>query len=168
MENIQRLDDTVLWGALSMMADATDETIADFSKRLRDRQLFKCFDVRERIVQEVGSPATAQVVDAASTAIQQKVDEWINDNNAGRPRILADHAKREPYKRFQESKGPLNQIMLRTGNGDLVDVAKLSSVVAAIEPLILFRLYTARTDTQAMHFVEQTIIQEAKRANGQG
>jgi len=168
VENILRLDDAVLWGALSMMADATDETIADFSKRLRDRQLFKCFDVRERIVQEIGSPAMPQVVDAASTAIQQKVDEWINDNDAGRPRILVDHAKREPYKRFQESKGPLNQIMLRTGNGDLVDVAKLSSVVAAIEPLILFRLYTARTDTQAMHFVEQTIIQEAKRANGQG
>ena len=135
-----------------MMADASDETIADFSKRLRDRQLFKCFDVRERLVQAIGDSATPQLVDAASIAIQQKVDEWMNENNAGSPRILVDHAKREPYKRFQESKGPLNQIMLRTGNGDLVDVAKLSSVVAAIEPFTLFRLYTSRTDTQAMTF----------------
>ena len=167
VENTQNLDDTVLWGALSMMADATDETIANFSKRLRDRHLFKCFDVRERIVQQIGSSIVPQVVDEASTAVQQKVDEWINDNDAGPPRILVDHANREPYKRFQESKGPLNQIMLRTVNGDLVDVAKLSSVVAAIKPLILFRLYTSRTDTQAMRFVEQTITLEAKRAHGQ-
>lgn len=166
VENILKLDDTVLWGALSMMADASDGTIADFSKRLRDRQLFKCFDVRERLAQAIGDSATPQLVDAASIAIQQKVDDWANENNGGSPRILVDHAKRKPYKRFQESKGPLNQIMLRTGNGDLVDVARLSSVVAAIEPFNLFRLYTSRTDTQAMTFVENTIIEEAKRANG--
>ena len=166
VENILRLDDAVIWGALWMMADASDPTIADFSKRLRDRKLFKCHDVRERIAQEIGDSATPQLVDAAAAAIQQRVGEWMDENKSGHPRILVDHAKREPYKQFQESKGPLNQIMLRRGNGDLVDVAKLSSVVAAIEPLSLFRVYTSRTDPQASTFVEQTIIQEAKKTNG--
>lgn len=165
VENILRLDDTVFWGALSLTIDARDEMIADFSKRLRDRLLFKCYDVRVGIAHKLGK-ATPALIDKISLAVQQKIEVWLNENNHGRPRILVDREKREPYKHFEESKGPLNQIMLKRGKEDPIDVAKLSKVVAAIEPFILHRLYMARDDAGAMGFVEGTISEEVRKANG--
>ena len=167
VENFLKLDDIVVWGALFMMADAQDETIKEFSVRLRDRDLFKGYDVRERVADTLSdSTQKAALVDKASVAVGLKIEEWINDNKSGRPRILVDHAKREIYKKLQESKGPLNQIMLKKSSGKLADVAELSSVVAAIQPLNLFRLYMARDDKDAIRFVESTISEEAKKANG--
>ncbi len=43
------LDDTVVWGAVSQMSDATDPTVAEFSIKIRDRKLFKCHDIRTRV-----------------------------------------------------------------------------------------------------------------------
>jgi hypothetical protein len=53
------LDDTVIWGALSLMADAKDECLATLAKRLRDRKLYKCIDVRTCIAQEKVMPLQA-------------------------------------------------------------------------------------------------------------
>jgi HD superfamily phosphohydrolase len=166
ISKLLKLDDTVLWGALSMMVEARDQIISDFSRRLRDRELFRCYDVRDLVAKEIGDPASPALIDAASGAILQRVKEWLAEKCGKRPRVLIDEAEREPYRRFQESKGPLNQIMLSKGNGVLVDVATLSNVVAAIQPLKLFRLYTARNDDGAIQFIESAIAEESRRANG--
>ncbi|KAB2832069.1 MAG: HD domain-containing protein, partial [Candidatus Dadabacteria bacterium] len=68
VENILHLDDTVIWGALSMMCNAEDATISEFSKRLRDRHLLKAFDVRERIAQLCGNSQDRQLIDKAALA----------------------------------------------------------------------------------------------------
>jgi hypothetical protein len=51
IENILLLDDTVIWGALSLLADSPDRVLSDFATRLRDRRLYKAVDVRNRLVQ---------------------------------------------------------------------------------------------------------------------
>ena len=164
LENILRLDDTVVWGALSMMAEAEDKLIANFSGRLRDRKLYKCIDARERVTLALGIDTPTSVVDTAWHAVLPRIQEWTSKSSDSGPRILIDQARREPYKRFQESKGPLNQMMLRSENGKLVDVAKLSKIVAAIEPITLCRLYTAEDDRTAKKFIEDTIAEEAENA----
>lgn len=75
---------------------------------------------------------------------------------------MTDKADREPYKRFQESKGPLNQIRIKTSSGELVDLVKRSKVVAAISTFKLYRVYVS--DDEARLFVEQTI--NAEGSNG--
>jgi len=165
IENIVRLDDTVIWGALSMMADAKDETVSAFSKRLRDRNLFKCFDVRDSIVQKLENAAEPDLVDSICVAVREKIESWLEENRVGAPRILVDQAEREPYRQFTESKGPLNQIMLRGRNQDLIDVSKLSKVVAAIETFKLFRVYTAKEDGQASNFIKQAISEEVSKTH---
>jgi hypothetical protein len=40
------LDDTVIWGGLSLMVNSGDEWISKFAERMRDRKLYKCLDVR--------------------------------------------------------------------------------------------------------------------------
>lgn len=47
------LDDTVLWGALPMLVEAPDPTIANYARRLWLRNLPKCIDVRQRLEHEI-------------------------------------------------------------------------------------------------------------------
>ena len=51
VENVLLLDDAVIWGALSMMADATDTTVSQFAVSLRDRRLYKCADLRTQLAE---------------------------------------------------------------------------------------------------------------------
>jgi HD superfamily phosphohydrolase len=155
LENIMLLDDTVIWGALSLMADASDPVVSDFATRLRDRRLYKSVDVRSRLAHRFGEDDNR--IDIACAEIAADVSEWVSENSSEWPRILTDEANREPYKNFQQSKGPLNQIRIKTGTGSLVDLGDRSKIVAAIKPFRLFRLYLADADEDASRFIENAI-----------
>lgn len=169
-DNIERvlpLDDTTVWGALGLLSEASDKAISEFSCRLRDRKLFKCVDVRSKVEHRLGadgSSAKLASIDKACAAIGEKIKEWTTANTTNVPRILIDEAARQPYKLLQESKGPLNQIRIRTPGGELVDLGERSKVVRAIEPFRLFRVYCSDSDQSAREFVEHVINGET--ANG--
>ena len=58
--------------------------------------------------------------------------------------------ERSPYRRLTEdTKGPLNQINIRTEGDHLVDLAKRSKVVAELETYKAFRIYHADGDDEA-------------------
>ncbi len=162
LDRMLALDDTVLWGALSFLADASDETIKSLATRLRDRQLYKCIDVRERLRMKLGEDAKEEVVEQVCQKVDAKIAEWLASKTDVAPRIMTDKADREPYRQFQDSKGPLNQILIKTSSGELVDLFKRSKVVAAIGTFKLYRVYVS--DDEAWLFVEQTI--DAEGSNG--
>ena len=60
--------------------------------------------------------------------------------------VLKDETSRSPYKRFEESKGPLNQILVRNSDGSLVDIGEYSPVVSAIPKFDVLRYYFSRDD----------------------
>jgi hypothetical protein len=155
------LDDTVIWGALSLMVDASDGCLANLARRLRDRKLYKCIDVRVSIAQEKGDVAASSIeADRACADIREKLTEWSGANTSTAPRILMDSESRSPYKRITETKGPLDQINIRTAGGHLVDLAKRSTVVAELETYKLFRVYHADEDEEAKE--EITAIIDAR------
>jgi HD superfamily phosphohydrolase len=165
IENILALDDTVVWGALSLMADARDPLVSDFARRLRDRRLYKSVDVLARLGGGFGAdPSGIARLDRARVSIKEQTADWLSEQTDASHRILVDEDVREAYKTFQESKGPLNQIRIRTASGDLVDLGEVSKIVKAIEPFQFFRLYCAERDQEALDFVEQTIRREMKNA----
>jgi HD superfamily phosphohydrolase len=167
VERVLALDDTVVWGALSMMVDAEDRVVVELAQRLRDRKLFKCIDVRERLAGRLGTSADTTALDRACAAVGDRIAAWVSERRDAGPRVLVDDAVREPYKPLQESKGPLNQIMIKSNKtGELVDVAKMSKVVAAIETFRLFRVYLASGDTEAQRCIEGAIEAEAGNAAG--
>ncbi len=57
-----------------------------------------------------------------------------------------DTYTRDPYKRFQDSRTPPNQIHILQG-GQPRDMAELSVVVASAEPFKICRAYIERDDT---------------------
>ncbi len=190
------LDDSVIGGALFMMTEADDILISDFSKRLRDRRLFKCIDVRESLnerlrfkqikrlsrskktkavnpngiaTNNLSSVAEDQkrnaAVDRASKEVERRVAVWSEENSRDIPRILLDRTERSMYRPLEESKGPLEQIMMKHGTGSAkpVDVASISQVVRAIAPLKVLRVYHNESDKKAKLQIEQVIEEEANK-----
>jgi hypothetical protein len=158
------LDDTVVWGALGQLADAKDECIAHLAKRMRDRKLYKCIDVRVRIAHEKGdTQATLPEADAACENIREELIAWSKKQKDGAPRMLIDEAVRSPYNRLTETKGPLNQINIRTEGDKLVDLAERSKVVAQLETYKAFRVYHAENDMEAMDQINQIIDARIQR-----
>jgi uncharacterized protein len=164
VESALALDDTVVWGALPMMAEADDETVADLALRLRDRRLYKCVDVRAWIAREKGDDAANSAkTDKQCAAIEEKLYQWSGEKSTHSARILIDAQTRSPYKRLTESKkGPLNQINIQTLGGHLVDLAKRSKVVGELEIYKMCRAYHAKEDGEAKEAIEHIIRSEVE------
>jgi uncharacterized protein len=149
------LDDTVIWGGLSLMADSGDEWISKFAERMRDRKLYKCIDVRAKIAHDKDDGAAlSSEADTVCASIRDEIgkclDEWSAKCPDAPPRILIDEVERSPYKKLTEdTKGPLNQINIRTEGDHLIDLSKRSNVVAELKTYKAFRVYHADGDDDA-------------------
>jgi HD superfamily phosphohydrolase len=148
------LDDTVIWGALSLMVDAQDICISTLARRMRDRKLYKCIDVRAKIARdksdsESASEAADKVCEGIKTEITKYLEKWSEKEPDSPPRILIDEAERSPYREMypEDPKAPLNQINIRTEGGHLEDLSNRSEVVAKLGMYKSFRVYHAEEDT---------------------
>jgi uncharacterized protein len=158
------LDDTVIWGALSLMADSEDESISALARRLRDRNLYKCIDVRTCIARAKGDlAATSAEADRICAAIGEEITNWSKSNSSLAPRALTDEVRRSPYKRLTETSGPLDQINIRTDGGYLVDLAQRSKVVAELQEYKLFRVYHDDADNEAKQKINEIIDAELEK-----
>jgi uncharacterized protein len=157
------LDDTVIWGSLSLMAGSEDRCISEFAKRLRDRQLYKCIDVRAKIAQDKDdAAASSSEADTVCAGIRDEIGKCLGEWSAkcpdGPPRILIDEVKRSPYNTLTEDpKGPLNQINIHTEGDHLVELSERSNVVAALEAYKALRLYHRDGDDEAMRRINGVI-----------
>lgn len=194
-ESILALDDSVVAGALSMMTEAQDKLISNFSRRLRDRKLYKCFDVRERlneavreksakkskapvdeVVGKVGNKPSQDsksrrseqkrrnVIERCCKEVEARLLQWSREES-DTPRVLIDKAERSIYKVFEESEGPLNQIMIKPNSSTAkpIDVAAISQVIKAIEPFKVFRVYFDESDHKAKDGIEKIVEEEVSR-----
>jgi uncharacterized protein len=159
------LDDGVVWGALTQMANAADSVVAEFSARLRDRQLYKCLDIRTEVARALdpkgrNSDEDVEAIDKCCATIGKNLSESDLGKSADRPRILIDDEKRSPYRPIGESRGPLDRINIRTAEGDLgdlVDLKERSAVVAALKTFKLFRAYVDRDDEEARDLIHHIV-----------
>jgi len=139
------LDDTVVWGALSLMAESEDLTINEFARRLRDRKLYKCLDVRSLVVQRLdpgsgGDPGITEKIDRCCATIKESLTSFKKECDSPKPVLLIDADERSPYKSGDGSVG-FNQINILTDGGQLVDLQTRSQVVASLKTFKFLRVY---------------------------
>jgi len=161
------LDDSVIAGSLSLMADAQDPLVAEYAQRLRDRKLYKCFDIRLEVAHKLdadsrNTPERIEKIDRCCATINQKLTALIEQSSAVVPQILIDLDKRSPYKSGGESVGPLDRINIHTGGKVLVDLKQRSSVVASLETFQLFRVYFDRNDGAASGDIKRIVNEEVQ------
>lgn len=171
------LDDTVFWGSLPLLVSANDPLISGFADRLWNRRLLKCVDVYQHIFARLGAKrgATHEAaldsknrVERATVSVKEMIEDWLSADCSDPPRLLIDSAVRAPYKRFDESKGALNQISIRREGGGIFDMAEVSPVVAALEPFQLLRIYYSEDDKEALEFVLKVIEENVKKESSHG
>ncbi|MEZ5787126.1 MAG: hypothetical protein R3D62_11830 [Xanthobacteraceae bacterium] len=158
------LDDTVIWGSPSLMAESDDKWISEFAERMRDRKLYKCIDVRAKIAHDKDDGAALSAeADTICAGIRDEIsrclDEWSERFPDAAPRLLIDEVERSPYKKLTEdTKGPLNQINIRTEGDHLVDLSKRSNVVAELKNYKAFRVYHADSGDEAKRKITEIIF----------
>jgi hypothetical protein len=103
-------------------------------------------------------------LDRACNAAEKSLIAFAEENRETIPKVLIDSPGRSIYRDFEESKGPLNQIMIRPGLGDKpIDVASISQVIKAIAPFKAFRVYMKDGDEKTKTTINQIIEKEVKR-----
>ncbi len=167
LDSVLALDDTVFWSSLPLMFEADDPLIEQFSARLWKRDLRKCIDVRERLLaksEHLPPDERGKLLMQLTTDVADDVQSWSDANSHDIPRILIDRDERKPYKHFDDSKGPLNQILVRTESGGVRDLAEVSTTVARIEEFQLFRAYVDQNDDKAKNAINTSIENALKRS----
>lgn len=162
------LDDTVFWGALSQMSEAKDKPIAELSRRLRDRKLFKCFDIRAEVTNALDprseqAPDLVAAIDKSCAQVRESIEDWCDANKSDLPRLIVDEAERSPYKTESGSRGPTEQINVRTEGGNTVDLKQRSDVVAALKDFKLTRVYCRKEDGEALATARSIVRAEVSR-----
>lgn len=170
IENIQCLDDTVIWGALPLLVESKDEILSNFASRLLNRKLYKSINVREEIKKcnkDDGTRLPKDVLESRIDGMIKKVKSdlksWSANKSVSVPRILFDEARRQPYKTISDPESALNQIWLSTLDQGLVDIKERSDVVRAIQTFRLFRAYHAPEDREAEQVITRTIQEAVKK-----
>lgn len=162
LSNVLALDDTVFWGTLSMLIEAENDVIKTLAKRLQERNLPKCIDIREELVSKFNLHPNTPSEDRKKLLAKikriceelvEKYTEWSDGNLKNEPRIFIDIGSRNCYKQSQDSNGPLNQIRIRKGT-DIIDIFESSSVVRGQETFHVFRVYTDENDQDAKDMIK--------------
>jgi HD superfamily phosphohydrolase len=163
LDHVQALDDTVLWGALPMLIDAEDAQIDLRARQLRDRKLLACFDIWNTAA-EILAPSGREEPNARAERIARlnltcdRVLARANEVSG----VMFDDYKRDPYKRFQDSRTPPNQIHIMQ-DGKPRDMAELSSVVGSAEPFRICRAYLTRGDMNTEDMPSNIVRTECDR-----
>ena len=169
IENALALDDSVFWGALPMMVDAKDPLVRNCASRLRERRLPKCIDIRQIVDEGVAIGMGAEQRQARITRICKEILQQIHvvaeKRRPDQPQIFIDEARRTPYKKVQDSESPLNQILIKHGEGRYEDMARLSPVVESAETFVVCRAYYEADDTEGRSVIENII--ETNRSNSE-
>jgi len=158
LDSMLALDDCIIWGSLSFLAEAKDSVIGEFAKRLRDRNLFKCVDIRQRFASAIGSAKGDDVmVYQKCSQLMLRVDEWKREHPSESHNVLTDEASRTPYKKIEASQGKLGQILVSMPGDELIDLSELSTLVNASKPYRLWRVYLHPDNATVRDFIDRAI-----------
>lgn len=160
------LDDFVFWGSLYFLAESKNQLVAEYSSRLQNRRLLKCFDVRRSIEARIPMKRGMTIDDrsereARISVIAKSILKEVSELSADREKrgghqILTDEYRRSPYKKFQDSQTPLNQILIRQSDS-IEDMAHLSSVVSGAGSFDISRIYLSEDDSDGRDMISNIL-----------
>ena len=159
LDSALALDDTVVWGALQLLREADDPILSQFSDRLLNRKLFKCYDIRAEITHRCDphnamDPQNIEKIEKCCASVVVKLQEWQKNQEGIVPRIITDEAERKPYKAGGGSNGHTEQINVRTDGGELIDIRQRSEIVKSLSIHRLTRAYYDESDADALQVIK--------------
>lgn len=174
LENAVALDDTVFWGALSLLSEAEESTVQSLAVRLRDRHLPSCVDIRA-YVEAAYQPSPREGPTARKERLARiklvcgnvvsAIEEQYASTSIGDRPVITDEYERSPYRRFDTGRTPINQMHIRGAGNSVLDMAAVSAVVAGAESFNLCRAYVFRDDIATKAAIENIMRTEIRRSS---
>ncbi|AMN56377.1 phosphohydrolase (plasmid) [Labrenzia sp. CP4] len=146
LDHAHLLDDTLFWGSLHLLREATDPSVSDVATRLSDRRILPMVDIwkvaDEALAARVGtSKLTAlsrvQLIEGICKAVAEKLQA---DSSIWSDSCYYDTYNRPIYKTRGVVGGHPQQINVSVG-GKILDIASISPVVASAASFNIHRIY---------------------------
>lgn len=139
LENYLALDDSVIWAAIEKLSGAPHQDVARLSRGLRDRRLYKCFDVGAR-----AHLAGGNAQERFRHRLRELPDGLVEDFT-----LLTDRVKISAYGLYGfEERQALQKVLIGDqGNPSKIeDIALRSKLVSVIPEKLLYRVYVPDAD----------------------
>ncbi len=127
------LDDPAIWVGISEMAKATDHVVSHLAIALRDRKLYKSFDIGE-MTKRAGSDSLPH--------FKRRLQEGFGDKLG--TSVLKDEASLTAYGVYEyEDPSAFQKVLIGRpdGSGRSDDIAERSEIVSSIKRQKIFRVY---------------------------
>jgi hypothetical protein len=148
--------------------EAEDVTLRCLAGMLQDRRLPGYVDIRAKVEAEF-PPLAREDVSARKARLARvklicgnvlsAIEERQAETPMGQRHVITDEYERSPYRVFDTSRTPMNQMHIRVGD-QVLDMATVSSVVAGAEPFSLCRAAFFRDDTESRTMIENIMRTE--------
>jgi hypothetical protein len=159
-----KLDDSVVWGALSILAASPDRCLRELSTRLLERNLYKAIDVTSKLeTAYLGAPPAEREERRrkaeATIRVRLKESDLLKLDDSP-PRVLDDVVDRDPYRHGQGDGAILDVIYAVDRTGKLMDLSELSKVVDSLRKFETYRIYYRDEDEDTKRELEQIIEEQ--------
>jgi hypothetical protein len=137
------LDDSVVLAEIARLCDAPDADISDLAKRLRDRKLYKCFDLGERLQQVADESRLLRFY-------QRLMEKDSEESGANR---LTDRATHSIYKWYDSNdRSALSMVLVKRQESDTepLDIGTSPIIRALREREKIERLYVPKQNDLPM------------------
>lgn len=156
MTHVLALDDTVIMGALPLLAEGRDPLISSFAARILQRKIYKCIDILVEVKKTASSGK--RVVLALNDLRSIFEEKYSQNSSSGIPKVLIDEGERHPYKKRRlDDMSPLNQILVRSASDEIEDIVSQSTVISGIKPFSFFRAYVDENDHESKALIVSAI-----------
>ncbi len=146
LENARLLDDTLFWGSLYQLREATDPSVKDVANRISDRRILPMIDIW-KIADEVMASRSSNMDLAAPARVERigAICEAVAKEVQADPAIWSgecyyDNAGRQIYKPKGMLGGHPQQINVSV-EGQVLDIASISPIVASAASFKIHRIY---------------------------
>lgn len=139
LKNYLALDDSSIWGSLTLLEHSKCNFVSELANRLLNRKLYKCFDV--------GAKSKLIGGDCIN-----RFSKGLKNRSFGDIDVIEDQVPISAYEFSEyESSNALSKIMIRQQDGSRrhEDVSNISSVVKALEEEKIFRVYSRDSKTES-------------------
>lgn len=146
LQNALLLDDTLFWGSLYLLQNATDPSVSTMAERIALRKIYPMIDVW-KIADELAVDSRPMlqlsavkrvtelnnICEVVCCEIQKKKDIWVDG-------CYYDNYNRPIYNKKETVGGHPQQINVEVG-GKVIDIASISPMVASAASFNIHRVY---------------------------
>ena len=174
IENVLRLDDRVISTALEDLMNSKDQVVAKLAFMLKNRQLPKAFDVREKVKEYFQSDEFEgltkkkrnQLIDDSVDQFREKLQNYIKESNL-EELVWLDSGSRVAYKPISLKPGKLDTIQVME-NGKIFGIEELSVAVEVAEEYKFERVYRPFENTEISNNLNSLITTCCKEVSKNG